>query len=166
MSTMSASTSYMAYPDTSYPDTTDSPIEIGLNMDIELPDGTIIHVDQKGNFQIVDNATVVYRRNWVRDFNRYINASDLLENFIDYLGSLGVRRSEFKTIPVEMFIKWVVIQAATQDGDPIPDIDPTVHLPHRPRCRHCGRFISPSRKLDFCSRDHMIAYADRVGFDD
>lgn len=77
-----------------------------------------------------------------RDFNRYLNASDLLEEFITWLGTEGVRGSEVMDLPVELFVKWLIVRACEAD-----DEEPNVELvvPRRsqqPRCLGCQRFMA------------------------
>ena len=126
----------------------------------KLPDNTVLCMDDKGNFRMVDkDAKVVYQANRLREFNPYLNASDLLAKFIGYLGTLGVRRREVKDLPLNLFVNWLILEAAEMDGDPIPeDVKP---LPEnrllkgyvQPRCNHCQRFIKrilASKGFPFC----------------
>ena len=64
-----------------------------------------------------------------REFNKYVNASDLLETFIQDMGALGLSQKEFLDLPVNAFITWLVLKAAVADGE-----DPLW------RCGSCGRF--------------------------
>lgn len=136
--------------------------------EIALPDGTVIKISA-GAFTIEDSdARIVYRANRTRDFNRYLNASDLLEEFIGYLGSLGLGKTDVLQIPVELFIMWVVIRAAEQDGEPAPQEQEQLRLASRtlqlPRCRCCGRFISHRHQalgVQFCSGEHMDKWMNR-----
>lgn len=138
-------------------------LQPGKNYD--LPDGSKIAIDMNGNFEIVDrNAKVTYQANRKREFNPFINASDLLEQFIHDVGELGVRQCEVLAIPIELFINWLVIKAAEQDGDPMPDI-PQLEAPKKHRCKWCGHFLSndmKSKKIDFCNGSHMDRYLEKV----
>jgi len=77
-----------------------------------------------------------------REFNKYISASDLLEEFIRWLGEQGLRQGEVSKLPLEYFIKWLVIRACEEDQE-----EPNVELPALPapkafhRCVGCGRFM-------------------------
>jgi len=74
-------------------------------------------------------------------FNKYVNASDLLEEFIKFLGDEGVRRAEIMGMPVELFIKWLIIRACEEDEEE-PNV--TLELPapaKQPRCLGCQRFM-------------------------
>lgn len=138
----------------------------GERLKIALPDGTKIDIDAQGNFRIDDKeAKVVYQANRQREFNPYLNASDLLARFVEYVGTLGVRRSQVGQLPVLLFINWLVVEAATRDQDPLPeDVVPVPQHPLlqtrlRPRCLlvTCRRFVR--RRLaeagaSFCSADH------------
>ena len=88
-----------------------------------LPDGSILTVDPNGNYRIVDeHAKVIYKANRLREFNPYINASDLLEDFIKFVGQLGVKQSEVLNVPINAFIHWLVFKAAERDGDGVGDL--------------------------------------------
>jgi len=89
---------------------------------VHLPDGSELLIDHQGNFKILDDdAKITYLGNRIREFNKYINASDLLEEFIRDLGSFGVRQGDVLGVPVEFFINWLIHKAAQQDGDPPPE---------------------------------------------
>lgn len=75
------------------------------------------------------------------EFNRFVNASDLLEEFIAWLGGQGVRQGEVLTLPLDLFVKWLIIRACEQDK-----VEPGVVLalpaaPPQPRCLGCQRFM-------------------------
>lgn len=124
----------------------------GRALVIGLPDGARIVLDGTGAYRLEDqDAKVTYRANRNREFNPYLNASDLLADFIRYVGSLGLRRSDIADLPIGLFVNWLVLQAAERDGDPVPtDVQP---LPEdrqlkavvQPRCLQCRRFISRAR---------------------
>lgn len=74
-------------------------------------------------------------------FNRYVNASDLLEEFIRFLGDEGVRQGEVMSLPVELFIKWLIIKACEHDGEE-PNVTLVLPAPkQQPRCLGCQRFL-------------------------
>lgn len=82
-----------------------------------------------------------------REFNRYINASDLLEEFIGFLGEHDVRQSEVMSMPLELFIKWLIIRACEEDQEE-PNV--TLQLPapkQKTRCLGCGKFMKKDVKL-------------------
>jgi hypothetical protein len=88
-----------------------------------FPDGALLALDRNGNAYIEDSdAKVIYKANRIREFNPYMNASDLLETFIRDLGKLGVTQSGMLEVPVMAFIHWLAIEAAKKDGDPIDDL--------------------------------------------
>lgn len=81
------------------------------------------------------------------EFNKFVNCSDLLEEFIEFLGKQGVKQGEVKEIPIELFMKWLVIKACEED-----DEDPGIEMPlipktTQPRCMHCGQFMSYGVKV-------------------
>lgn len=92
-----------------------------------LPDGSVLTVDPNGNYGINDeSAKVIYQACRRREFNPYLNASDLLVAFVKEVGTIdGVNQDEVLRLPIEAFINWLVLQAATKDGDSIKDL-PTV----------------------------------------
>lgn|GEM_PF-4571019 len=78
-----------------------------------------------------------------REFNRYINASDLLEEFIVWLGGQGVRQQEVMKLLMGLFTKWLIIRACEEDGE-----EPNIEMPvlfsrnlKRVRCQSCGKFM-------------------------
>lgn len=143
--------------------TADGKIELPKGREVRIPlgDGSTLHVDTNGNFRVDDkNAKVVYKANRVREFNPFINASDLLAEFLCYVGTLGVKRSEVQTLPLGLFVNWLIIRAAEADSDPVPsDIIPVpAHKLLRgrvsPRCLVCQRYVgrlAASSGFAFCN---------------
>lgn len=131
---------------------------------IKTKDGTVVSLDDKGNLNIDDsNSQVIYRGNTIRDFNKYLNASDLLEQFIRFVGTFGVRQSEVLNIPIETFINWLIIEAAKMDGEQPPDL-PLLEKKEYKRCLCCGKFISNkmTKLSKFCSPKHFEKYMENV----
>ncbi len=133
---------------------------------VELPDGAKLIFDN-GNYRIEDkDAQITYKANRHREFNKFLNASDLLEKFIDYLGSLKLTKDEVLQVPIETFIMWLIISAAEADKEDTPQQE-VLMLEHKvdalktvrkPRCKCCGQFIHQARKrkgIEFCSGLHM-----------
>lgn len=84
----------------------------------KLPDGSKVMIDFNGNYEIVDkNAVVTYKSSNIREFNKFVNASDLLESFIRDIGKLGVCQKDIFSIPIGLFIDWLIIKAAEKDGE-------------------------------------------------
>jgi hypothetical protein len=104
-----------------------------------------------------------------RILNRFLSASDLLEQFIEDLGTLGVKQGEVLSIPVELFINWLIVKAAEEDGHAPPDDikalpDNVVQIRHD-RCRDCGRFVTQSRRdaqVFFCNGAHADHYVEKA----
>ena len=123
--------------------------KIGNSAIINMPDGTIIDIDARGNFDINDkDSKVIYKANHIREFNRYVNASDLLEEFIRFLGKeFDIRQNQIMDVPINVFIDWLIIQAAIKDGDNYGDemkmltVEATKEKNWYCRCKCCGRFI-------------------------
>jgi hypothetical protein len=106
-------------------------------------------LDKLGNFTVNDkDAKVTYQANRMRAFNPFINASDLLAEFIRYLATLNLRKSEVQTLPLGLFINWLIIRAAEADRDPVPaDVVPIPQ--HRllkgritPRCLYDQKWVA------------------------
>lgn len=150
---------------TAYPDPNNSTavgkvlkVQQGDACEIQLPDGTTIHVSDTGSFQIDDkNAKVVYKANRARDFNRFINVSDRIEEFFDFCGEQKLEADEMMELPMKLFIGWLVLKAAEADKEAPPDnIKLIPDLRARaaaPRCRQCQRFIPYVQKrggMEFC----------------
>lgn len=101
-----------------------------------------------------------------RILNRYLSASDLLEEFITDLGPLGVRQGEVLNIPVELFINWLICKAAEEDGAKVDDV---LMLPGKidrtDRCKYCGCFVTMvQRRIGalFCDGEHYERYIARA----
>lgn len=100
-----------------------------------------ISISQSQGGWLAEDASPI-RRPPPREFNRFINASDLLEEFIHYLGTLSVKKSEVMELPVELFIKWLIIRACEADGE-----EPNVEMPLKLIARRGGFTIhAPPRK--------------------
>ena len=152
-------------------------IEAGYDLDITLPDDAVISVKSDGSYKITDeNGKIKYKGNPLREFNPYVNASDLLEEFVDFIASVGgITKQSFFNLPIELFIRWLIVRAAEADGDDLPEDHTTIlqHpalLSHKkakipPRCKFCGRFITKKREsksIFFCSTEHFSIYSDRA----
>lgn len=144
-------------------------LEVGDTLTLELPDGSILKVDKLGNYKINDkDAKVTYSANRVREFNKYLNASDLMEGFIKYVKTLDVTQSEFFDLPIDLFIKWLVIEAARADGEDfkidqqlLEESFQSKRKIIRRKCLDCGRFISHKLHkigVNFCDSAHMDRY--------
>jgi len=157
-------------------DCSDKPLlKDGNEITIEMPDGTLIQMQKNGNFTVDDkDSKVVYKGNRIREFNRFINASDLLQEFICFLGKQGLRQSEVLSVPIELFVSWLVPQAAEADGEENPeDIVPVENHPKfieckkkvmAGKCLRCGRFISSNKVktgFNFCNIDHAQEHCER-----
>ena len=134
-------------------------VKPGETSSVVMPDGSIIEISNDGNYVIKDkNANVTYKANRLnRDFNKFMNASDMLEEFINYVKTLDISQSEFLKLPIELFINWLIINACTIDGDIPPEL-PT--LPAPTTCLHCNKIIESNKKIQFCCKEHMIEYWD------
>lgn len=117
-------TNSLAAPSDMYLEWADVNIEVkdGQKRRIKLPDGTIIETQVDGSYTLTDtDAKVIYRANRVREFNRFINASDLMAQFVEFCGKeAGVGRGEFLDLPLKLFIGYLITEAAKADGEPEP----------------------------------------------
>ena len=155
----------------------------GRQYRLEMVDGSILTVDRNGNYKIEDkDAKITYQANNNRDFNQYINASDLLEQFIDLAQKANVSKEDFLKLPLELFINFLIIRAAEQDGDdvpegitlfekpalPAPTPQPVLALPAPVkvlnRCKNSGRFIRRDSPVPFSSKADMLAYAEKIAW--
>jgi hypothetical protein len=135
-------------------------VQEGQEITIKLPDGTLIDVEANGSFKIHDNdAKIIYKANRIREFNKYLNCSDLIADFVQFCGQQGVNQQEMLDMPVSLLIAWLVIEAAKADDMPEPtDIKllPYIKTINTARCRNCGRFLTNNfkqRKIDMCGGD-------------
>lgn len=145
---------------------------LGEERTINLPDGSVIHVSRDGNFHVDDaNAEVVYRANRHREFNRFVNASDILEEFVTFAGQAGVTKAEFLKLPLETFLRFLILRAAEADGEEPPEEAkaPLLALPApkvlRHHCRTCGRFVRAhyhARQFDYCDGTCASRFALRL----
>jgi hypothetical protein len=143
---------------------------------LELADGARLVFDDGGNYRIEDqDARVTYKANRVRTFNRYINASDLLEEFVTDCLKEGISKQEFMNLPVDLLIRWLVVRAAEADGERAPEdyrFEPRlvqVRLPPPPRvvpprCLCCGRFnrkVKHEAGVNFVDEAHLARFMDK-----
>jgi hypothetical protein len=83
-----------------------------------LPDGAVPqHLDDRGNdrieddYRIEDTETEVIRRaRDARELSPHVSTSSLVDQFIDYVGSFGVRRSDVLRLPLDRFIRWLNVE--------------------------------------------------------
>lgn len=124
-------------------------VPLGQAARFVFPDGMEVRLDADGRIEVhTQTARRIYAANNHRDFNPYLNASDLLARFVEFLGILGVRQRDMASIPLPLFINWLVIEAAAADGDPVPAgvslpllPKPRTAVQFKPRCQVCQRFI-------------------------
>ncbi len=134
--------------------------EVPENTVLELPDGTIIDVEDKYRFKIYeDNAKVTREACRIQAFNRFLNASEMLEAFIKDCAPAGIKQNQILKVPVEAFINWLIYKAAESDGDQLPASR------YNHRCGYCQRFIAKhlvARGVNFCGPDHLGGYLQRT----
>lgn len=149
----------------------DAPTKLVPGMVYNMPDGSKVKIDIDGGYTIDDkDAKVIYKACRVREFNPFLNASDLLEQYIEELVPLGVRQDQVLHLEIEGFIYWLIHRAAERDGDAPPADVP--RLPSRAsairnRCCTCGRFILRRYVLAsifYCSPEHMRTKLARLDY--
>jgi len=139
-------------------------VTIDFPTTLSFKDGTVIDVKGNGNFVVNDkDSKVIYKGNNIREFNRYINSSDVLEEFIVFLGKdYRVRQDQILQIPIELFINWLIMRASQEDGDSytqeMKSLDSGIKKNrYINRCKWCGRFISKKLSeagINFCNPEH------------
>lgn len=138
----------------------------GQELKITMPNGAILTINKNGSYEVVDDGKILYKGCKIREFNRFINASDLLEEFIIFMGQkFNVRQGEILQIPIELFINWLIIRACNEDGDEIPQdvlrIEDHSYVKKTkiiPRCKCCGKFILRKyndNNIFFCNSNCM-----------
>jgi hypothetical protein len=142
--------------------------ELAKGQTYDLPDGGKLVIDDNGNYKVEeDDAKVVYQANRVREWSPYLNASDMLGKFMEQVATMGVSRKEVLQLPLELFVAWLVIEAAERDGDEVPeDVVPVKQ--HRalgevvrPKCLACGKFVKKlhaRHRFPFCDLGHAERY--------
>lgn len=127
---------------------------------IILPDGSMLVFDEDGNYEVIAaGAKVIYKANYIREFNKFINASDLLEQFIRDLGAVGCTQDKVLQVPLEIFVNWLIIKAAEQDNDDfamqgVPRLEDKRDSLVRSHCKSCGRYLSKEyqkAEVNFCN---------------
>jgi len=99
-----------------------------------------------------------------RILNKYLNGSDLLEEFILDMKPMGIRQNEILQVPIELFINWMIMKSAEAEDAEIPALS---QLPtkRRDRCWECGQFVTLEQRkasMFFCSGAHFDRYALRA----
>lgn len=133
---------------------------------INLPDGGKLIGDGAGTILIEDKDAKVRYRAAEREFNRYLNSSDLMEEFIAFAAAAGANKRDILGLPLNLFITFLIIRAAESDGEEPPD-DVILQLPKPKidRCGFCGRFLRPTlaaQGLIHCNTLHFDRHMQRL----
>lgn len=117
---------------------------------ILLNDRSVLRIQHDGNYEFRDATKKKIARSRPAaplEFNRYANASGLLEKFIAFCGSVGITINEFKALPIELFIVWLVQEAERSDGleNDGSEVYRAMKNVLQKKCLSCGRFISRKR---------------------
>jgi len=133
--------------------------KIEENSVLELPDGTIIDIEDQYRWKVYeDNAKVTREACRIQAFNRFLNASEMLEAFIKDCAPVGIKQNQILKVPVEAFINWLIFKAAEHDGDVLP----SRKWSHR--CGFCQKFIPKqlvAMGVNFCGSKHLDRYLQR-----
>lgn len=139
---------------------------------LTLPNGTKLKLNPDDSVEIDDaNGKTLYHSAPTRGFNKFLNASDLLEEFVRYCAEQKITKKDFSELPISLFIFWLIVKAAEADGDDTEEVLPlltsavdkqtkTYH-----RCKSCGKFLSNtmrSHQIVFCSPEHMGKYMSKL----
>jgi hypothetical protein len=86
-----------------------------------LPDGAVLqHLEDRGDDRIEDTEVeVIQRARDARELSPHVSASGLLDQFIDYVGSFGVRRSEVLRLPLDRFIRWLNVEGRSAQSSSV-----------------------------------------------
>jgi hypothetical protein len=87
----------------------------------QLPGGAVLEINANSYHIDDSNHKTVYKAHTNRDFNEYVNTSDILEKFMGYIAGLQLTREQFMELPLRLFILWLIIEASKQDGEPPPE---------------------------------------------
>ena len=131
-----------------------------------MPDRSILVINAYGNYMIEDeHAKVTYKANNKREFSPHLNASDMVADFLKYVGSIGVKKEDMMNLPINLFISWLIIEAAERDGDKIeiPRVneDQLLLQTVKPRCLDCGRYIKRlhyRNQFPYCDPQHAARH--------
>lgn len=150
---------------------------------LALPDGSVFHYD-RGKYRIEDkDAKITYAANRSRDFNRFVNASDLVAEFIEFAAKTAGGPDEppdLLKLPIDLFIAFLIVRASEQDQEVPPDaaaaklgsgipmalLPPPAPKPTRGRCGYCGRFVRDRLRdagVLACSSAHAQRVAELAG---
>lgn len=103
----------------------------------------------------------VIRRPAPLNFNKFINASDLMEDFVRFLGENDVKKKDALSIPIESFVKWLIIRACEEDQEE-PNITLQLPAPRRQtRCLGCQRFLKEGVEIPIHDERCYIFYQRR-----
>lgn len=95
-------------------------------------------------------------------FNKYVNASDLMNEFIEWLGAQGVRKREIMALPMELFVKWLIVRACEEDGEePIVKVELPAKAIGRKRCIICRKFMKDKVPVEL-HRECSHKYFDSI----
>lgn len=140
-------------------------VQEGHPAEIKLPDGTLLNVDEKGNFTINDSeAKIIYKSDRMKEGNKFINATDLIESFIKALGEKGVKQTDVLSIPIELFFTWLVAEAAKQDAEEVPEMDVVEQL----KKYHIPLLAAPVKEqiqLDMFPKLNIIGRLENLGIE-
>lgn len=138
-----------------------------------LPNGVKINLFPDDRIEIDESdGKQIYKSAPIREFNKFLNVSDVLEDFIGYCADQRISQKDFSELPINLFIYWLIVKAAEADGDDPGDATPMLtHAVrnkklHKHKCKCCGKFLSKKYEthgISFCGPDHLELYSKRIG---
>jgi hypothetical protein len=152
----------------------------GSEYRIDLGNGEYLEVDADGKVTHHAQSTRIYEPCRRYEFNPFVNASDIMEEFVEFVAALGVRRQAFLELPLGLFVKYLILRSAEKDGDDLEELgvspeslraDKALVASTKPlkwsgRCLRCGRYVKRERVslgFAFCSQSHGSEYAVAQG---
>lgn len=119
-----------------------------------LHDGSKLEVAHDGSYKWIssnpfasDSFLKRLRKTPPLEFNQFVNASDVLENFIQFCENESINLNDFKKLPIELYIIWLVQEAEKADDINSDDgsLKKLTKQIKNPKCVNCGKFIEKRR---------------------
>jgi len=93
----------------------------GEEREISLPGERKLKVAADGSVELIDSDKTTRLPSNIRNFNEFLNASDVMEQFSGEIAKLkdgmAVNTAD---LPLNLYIRWLVLNAAEKDGDTPP----------------------------------------------
>ena len=133
--------------------------------EFRLKGGSILKFNTNAEWELIHDADGIYYKPCeMREFNTYVNASDRLEEFVEFAGKQNITKEEFLNLPIKHFITWLILEAAKADGEDNTENEILPLKENNTKCLYCGKFLSFKKKqmkIQFCNGEHMDAYEEK-----